>query len=518
MHTESVLYIVGRADLLSFLLILLAVLVYAPCISYTCGFFWTMVRLTLSSAIIVASGLCKETGFCFFGLLAGWEILRGLRNERSISSQWSRWIRLVMLLVTGTAACYWRVWYTSGTAIERMDPHSNPVAVEKDSWTRKLSYALIHGVYAKLLVWPTFLCYDYSLDAIPLVTSLTDVRLLLALTSYLTVAELLCLSLLVVQPTLPSWCQLISRKRRLFATESPIVGLAIILLSFLPMSNIFFPVGTVIGERLLYIPSAGLLISTVGLAHLCQPRTQRILFWFLLALGFGSAYLCFLRVPEWQTAETITVADGLKQTRSSRVQFNYANILLKNKSYEEALATYQRAIDIDPTDHDALPLYHAGQILFYQGKHEEAEQYLYRAVTGFFSPLTIKEEEIWHDFGLALWFRGKAGEAVDNLQKSLIINPTFTKALNNLACACVYGAASGKLPLEYYQQGLSALDQAIQIEPNSILYWRNAVSIFTMGYNEQGATAAWQRVIELDPDGAEQTGPPIECSWEFYFR
>lgn len=78
---------------------------------------------------------------------------------------------------------------------------------------------------------------------------------------------------------------------------------------------------------------------------------------------------------------------------SARVQFNYANILLLEHHYDEALETYRRAIRLDPTDHDSLPLYHAGQILTYQGKHEEAVQYLHKAVTGFFSPLTIREEE-----------------------------------------------------------------------------------------------------------------------------
>ena len=30
-------------------------------------------------------------------------------------------------------------------------------------------------------------------------------------------------------------------------------------------------------------------------------------------------------------------------------------------------------------DHDALPLYHAGQILFFKGQHDEANRYLEKA-------------------------------------------------------------------------------------------------------------------------------------------
>jgi len=75
-----------------------------------------------------------------------------------------------------------------------------------------------------------------------------------------------------------------------------------------------------------------------------------------------------------------------------------------------------------------MPLYHAGQILFYQGRHDEAERYLARAVAGYFSPLIIKEEEIWHDYALILWFAQKVNASVKNFENALTINPMFTKA------------------------------------------------------------------------------------------
>ena len=65
----------------------------------------------------------------------------------------------------------WRVWYTDGTGIVRMDPMSNPMAACDDGYTRKLSYAFVHGVYWKLLIFPLHLCYDYSMDSIPLITT-----------------------------------------------------------------------------------------------------------------------------------------------------------------------------------------------------------------------------------------------------------------------------------------------------------------------------------------------------------
>ena len=91
------------------------------------------------------------------------------KSWRSVHS-----LRIIAVLVLGTLACIGRYWYTGGTAIERMDPFSNPVAASDDPEVRRLSYALVHGMYLKLLVWPSFLCYDYSMDAVPLVRSLSD--------------------------------------------------------------------------------------------------------------------------------------------------------------------------------------------------------------------------------------------------------------------------------------------------------------------------------------------------------
>merc|ERR1712176_1190390 len=141
----------------------------------------------------------------------------------------------------------------------------------------------------------------------------------------------------------------------------------------------------------------------------------------------------------------------MRQLRSSRVQFNLGNVHLQKKRYDEALVTYQRAIDIDEAHdvQDAMPLYHAGQILFYQGQHADAVKYLHRAVTGFYSPLTIKEEEIFHDYALACWFAEQHKESIVN----------FEKALNNMGCAMGLGAITGKLPQELYTQAIGALNR-----------------------------------------------------------
>ncbi|CAJ1361581.1 unnamed protein product [Effrenium voratum] len=168
-HTESICYVVGRADIICAQVLLLAMQFYGRVLS---GGSWAWLRLLCCTALVVLAGLCKETGFTFFGLLVIWEVLKMRGGLHA-------WLRVLGLLVIGAAACAVRVWYTAGTQIARMDPYSNPIAASDDPYTRVLSYALVHGMYMKLLLWPLFLCYDYSMDAVPLVQSAADVRLLL---------------------------------------------------------------------------------------------------------------------------------------------------------------------------------------------------------------------------------------------------------------------------------------------------------------------------------------------------
>lgn len=549
-HTESICYIVCRADILCAQALFLATHVYFPCASGTCvGPLEAALRVVVATFLLVVAGLCKETGFCFFGLLVIWEVLGLVRGADSRTAARrrdggsgaehggnaaGRWMRIVALLIFGGSACAWRVWYTAGTGIARMDPYSNPVAAEEDPAVRRLSYALVHGMYMKLLVWPSFLCYDYSMDAVPLVRSVQDVRLLLPMAAYLGLAQAACTAIRGLRG-------LHSAAAQKLASEGPALGVAIFLLSFLPMANILFPVGTLVAERLLYIPSIGVLCLAVSVAYLNTAASSsasgfarrggkhpgRLVAVGITGLGTLAVWwvLCYRRVLDWRNVEQITLVDGLKQLRSSRTQFNLANIYLLGQRLDEALVAYQRANAADPLERDSQPLYHAGQILLYSARYTEAEVYLQKAVSGYFSPLTLHEEEVWHDYGLALWHVGRGAEAVHNFQNSIITNPAFPKGYNNLACGLVLLGLGGQPQSPaLVQQGLQAMEQAITLTPSSPLYWKNAAALLTLAGDAQAAAGAWERYRQLDPHGAavlQAAGGgalPRECSWEFYFR
>ncbi len=101
-----------------------------------------------------------------------------------------------------------------------------------------------------LLLFPSSLSAEVSLNTISPITSVTDARNGLTLLTFLSLALLL-------------WKSISSKDTR--------TALALLLMAipFLPASNLFFPVGFVIAERVLYLPSMGFcLLVAIGLSRL----------------------------------------------------------------------------------------------------------------------------------------------------------------------------------------------------------------------------------------------------------
>eukprot|EP00811_Abedinium_folium_P002148 NODE_1196_length_2565_cov_4.629614.p1 GENE.NODE_1196_length_2565_cov_4.629614~~NODE_1196_length_2565_cov_4.629614.p1 ORF type:complete len:795 (-),score=224.95 NODE_1196_length_2565_cov_4.629614:45-2429(-) len=518
-HTEAVLYIVGRADLLCTVLLLLAALVYAPCISRGAprgGVFRVLLStlcLTASSVLLVAAGLCKETGFTFFGVPVVAELLALLRlsGRARLRAAPGHVVRVAALLSAGGAVCSARWWYTSGAAIADMDPYSNPLIFVEDAWVRRRSYALVHGMYAQLLAWPTFLCYDYGLDAVPTVASPADVRLLLPCAAYLGLVA-----------SISAAASALRRRRRSgHYPEGIACGLVATVLGLLPASNLIFPVGTLVGERLIYIPSVGALVVLVaGALHAAGARRSRRVAARLVLLLLVAHWwrLCRVRVLEWETAESITLADGARQPRSAIVQFNLGNAHLKAGRLDDALAAYRHSIAADPLERDAQPLHHAGLILLYRGEFAEAEHMLRKAVEGFFSPITMPEYHYWKDYGLVLFHVDRAREGAAAMRYAINLEPSLPLLHNNLGCGlAIYGLNVYPADEAAIYEGLDSLDRAISLQPHAPLYLRNVIAILTAIGNHVSAQQAYRRLLEIEPMAAYEPAPAT-CTYEFALR
>lgn len=131
----------------------------------------------------------------------------------------------------------------------------NPAAFHDSRLARLLTLHYYAARHLWLLVWPVHLAFDRSYDTIPLIHSWSDSR------NGLTLAAYAVLFLLASAGAGSAWQRHLSlRERRCLA-----LGLLLLVLPHVPSSNLFFPVGFTVAERVLYTPSMGfcLLIATL---------------------------------------------------------------------------------------------------------------------------------------------------------------------------------------------------------------------------------------------------------------
>lgn len=88
-------------------------------------------------------------------------------------------------------------------------------------------------------------------------------------------------------------------------------GLALLVLPFLPASNLFFPVGFVVAERVLYMPSMGWCLLVAHGWRLLAKRRAKLAAGALIFLLLAFSAKTYMRNWDWKTEYTI-FASGLK--------------------------------------------------------------------------------------------------------------------------------------------------------------------------------------------------------------
>jgi protein O-mannosyl-transferase len=139
----------------------------------------------------------------------------------------------------------------------------NPIAFIEDPLLWAASNAYVHFKYFTLLVLPLQMSADWSFDCIPMITSLSDPRIIACVLLYGSTALVFAIAtvryLRALRYRAQSGASGVPRSASTTASTLLFV-LCLTIFPFVPASNWLFPVGTLIGERLLYLPSLGYCI------------------------------------------------------------------------------------------------------------------------------------------------------------------------------------------------------------------------------------------------------------------
>ncbi|XP_043225531.1 protein O-mannosyl-transferase Tmtc3-like [Amphibalanus amphitrite] len=347
-HTEAVTGVVGRAELLSALFFTSAFLAYTRSVRTRTTTDWRWMFVTM--VCVTASLLSKEQGITIVGVCVTYELFVVQKLRRSELQYLLRslvsgkvpppgWLmesapRLTALTVTGLSLLLARV-RVMGARLPVFNRFDNPAAAA--GWpTRQLTHSYLTAVNSGLLLAPDPLCCDWTMGTVPLVTSIGDRRNF----SPLAVAAALCL--------------LLRRAVGDYDRHSSVIlmGLSLLVIPFVPASNLFFPVGFVVAERVLYIPSMGFcLLVAAGFHKMTRYRRYSTLLraCICLLLVCHGLKTC-RRNQDWRDELSLFTA-GLRVNRNNAKLYNNVGHVLENRSQlREALAFFQQAARVQPDD------------------------------------------------------------------------------------------------------------------------------------------------------------------------
>ena len=279
--TESVTNVVGRADLLAAMAVLGGLWLYVRSLDMPERH--RKIAAIALFAIATAGVFSKENAAVLLGLMLLWDIGFGIGEQR-------QGVLRRVPAYAAVSASLALLWWVRRLVFEPLPVPlggflENPI-MGADFWTARLTAIKVIGLDLWLLVWPLHLACDRSYNQISL-AGWSDPFAWLAL---LVVGAILAVALARF------------RKDRLIFFAAGFVAITL-----LPTSNLLFPIGSIMGERFLYLPSAGFAIAVVALAY--RLGGERIAPVVLIAVIALFMFRTFARNFAWKDNLALASAD-----------------------------------------------------------------------------------------------------------------------------------------------------------------------------------------------------------------
>jgi tetratricopeptide (TPR) repeat protein len=325
-HTEAVTSIVGRAEILVALFLLVALYLHAR--RYVLWGLGRGVWLPVALIAYFCGLLSKETAIVGLGLvlLVEWVLRadnapRGGRLQQASTDAASLRPAVMMWALYATVSAVYLVirYRVLGQFVQKAPPKEYYLLMGQPLATRLLTGFKILAIYLKLLVFPLTLSADYSYRQVPLVSSLDSLGAAIGFVA----AVCICGTFVWVM-----------RRRVLPAA----FALGFFLVSYAVVSNLLVPIGVLVAERLMYLPSVGFCVGIAwfGLALCRRYGTEEtgapILAVVLLLYGGRT----FMRNLDWRDQETLFAATAEASPDCHAAHFNYAAVLLQTSKRSDA--------------------------------------------------------------------------------------------------------------------------------------------------------------------------------------
>ncbi|CAG7718642.1 unnamed protein product [Allacma fusca] len=457
-HTEAVTGVVGRADLLAALFVLISFLCYDRYQKQV-----ENKRLILTSILLAFGGmLSKEHGITVLGINLTWDvylnrylILNYFLTRKINAKMYNLFRRIFIIGLGGLAFVTFRIVMLQGS-LPQFSDQDNPASFAPCKVTRFRTFVYLPAFNFWLLLAPISLNYDWQMGSIPLVDKWTDIRNIPCLVFYTT------LSWTVV------YLGFKSKTRR-----DVVVALSFLIIPFIPASNLLFRVGFVVAERVLYIPSLGFsLLVGAGAERIMMMQKSymkinltKICFMLILTLF---TYKTWIRNEDWRSRESLFTSGLRLLPHNAKMHYNYANLQKDLGNTEQAISHYRIALQLWP--HHASAHNNLGTLL---NDTAAAESHFQKALK--INPIHARA---YFNLSLLRYQQGKTKIAIRLMERSLELEPDNPDALTNLAAM--------ESDLGHFDRAKEIHLKILELEPNNADHLNNyAAFLQRIGLNSE---------------------------------
>ncbi|XP_062518575.1 protein O-mannosyl-transferase TMTC4-like [Corticium candelabrum] len=499
-HTESIAGVVGRADLMSALCFFLSFWAfhqscYGKKVEYDIESRPTSFSLNWIIVCVMLCGLSmlfKEQGITAVGIcfvydvlvvckINVWKVLNGLlfvnhRDDKDRQSD-SKWIRSLVyrqcVMILSAVILLGIRFRIMGTGPPKFQPVDNPASFSNSTFTRVATYNYIYAINGWLLLNPLWLCFDWSMGCIPLVENVSDVRLLPTLLFWVAMLAVI-------------WTALVNDNTEFRQTIG--IGLAFLVVPFLPASNLFFKVGFVVAERVLYIPVVGFcILITAGLSRLSglqKLRNAGIFIFISLVLVFSLRSV--QRSAEWRNETDLFTRGVFVCPLNAKVHYNIGKVMSEKGGKDDvALAAYREAVRLHPEYDQAWN--NLGNLLKDKGETEEAEHCLQNALDA-----NPEFAAAWMNLGIVKASLHKSEEAERCYRTAIIHRRKYPDAYYNLGNLYI--------ELKRFDDAMAAFRNATALKADHVNSWTNLAILFETNEQYDEAETVLNEALTVLPD------------------
>lgn len=399
-----------------------------------------MLSYVLPIAVSIAGLFFKETAItilptCVFIDLTKQRVnLRKIPSMHQVLTYFNFWMTIITLVLL-----IFRLWIQNfeSPKFEVMD---NPIAGSDNYITKFLSQNFLFVLNLWLLLCPHWLCFDWALGCVDLISTFFDGRVLGIIVMYMVLYKLIH-----------------SRNRNVR------IALGILIVPFLPASGMV-KVGFVIAERILYVSSIGFsFLIAIGFEKLRKTIGRRISCSLAVMVCIILIFKTRERSSKW-VSETALFESGLDVCpNNAKVHYNIARLASSNQDNTKAFTHYHKAIELYPNYGAALM--NLGNLYRENKDLDTAENYLRKSMEF----LDSARSTAWMNLGIVQAQQKRFLEAEESYDKAIHLRRNFA--------VCYYNLGNLYLDMKRYSDAIQNWQESVAINPKQPQAWANLLAL-----------------------------------------